>query len=155
VGVIAGVHVFVAVLARSRFRFVQFAADEKAATTMAMLAECFEVLGGVPKVVLTDRMGCLKGRVVANRVVPTPEYVRFATHYRFRPDFCEAADPASKGAVENLVRYAKDDLARPLRLEHAGTGDLSAGAGRVLAHLTGANEQARAWCEEVNAAVHT
>jgi hypothetical protein len=37
-----------------------------------MLAECFEVLGGVPKVVLADRMGCLKGGVVANRVVPRP-----------------------------------------------------------------------------------
>ena len=90
-GVIAGVHVFAAVLAWSRFRFVRFAADEKAATTMGMLAECFEVLGGTPKVVLADRMGCLKGGVVANRVVPTAEYVRFATHYRFRPDFCEAA----------------------------------------------------------------
>ena len=52
------------------------------------------------KVVLADRMGCLKGGVVANRVVPTAEYVRFATHYRFRPDFCEAADPESKGIVE-------------------------------------------------------
>jgi transposase len=45
-------HVFCAVLAWSRFRFVRFAADEKAATTMGMLAECFEELGGVPKVVL-------------------------------------------------------------------------------------------------------
>lgn len=35
-GVIAGVHVFAAVLAWSRFRFVRFAADEKAATTMAI-----------------------------------------------------------------------------------------------------------------------
>jgi hypothetical protein len=25
-------------------------------------------------------------------VVPTPGYVRFASHYRFRPDFCEAND---------------------------------------------------------------
>lgn len=80
-GVIAGVHVFCAVLAWSRVRFVRFAPDEKAATTLALLAECFEVLGGVPQVVLADRMGCLKGGVVANRVVPTGEYVRFATHY--------------------------------------------------------------------------
>ena len=64
-------------------------------------------LGGVPKVVLADRMGCLKGGVVANVVVPTPDYVRFATHYRFRPDFCEGGDPESKGIVENLVGYAK------------------------------------------------
>lgn len=155
-GVIAGVHVFCAVLAWSRFRFVRFAADEKAATTMGMLAECFEVLGGVPKVVLADRMGCLKGGVVTNRVVPTPDYVRFATHYRFRPDFCEAADPASKGVVENLVRYGKEDLALPLLLEHAGPGgDLTIGAARVLADLRGANERASAWCQEVNAAVHS
>ncbi|MBK6301582.1 MAG: hypothetical protein IPF40_11240 [Actinomycetales bacterium] len=71
-----------------------------------------------PKVVLADRMGCLKGGVVANRVVPTAEYVRFATHYRFRPDFCEAADPQSKGIVENLVGYGKEDLLRPLPLDH-------------------------------------
>ena len=43
-----GLHVFCAVLAWSRFRFVRFAADEKAATTLGLLAECFETLGGVP-----------------------------------------------------------------------------------------------------------
>ena len=80
-GVEAGLHVFCAVLAWSRFRFVRFAADERAQTTFALLAECFEVLGGVPGVVLADRMGCLNGGVVANVVVPAPDYVRFAGHY--------------------------------------------------------------------------
>jgi len=107
--------VFCAVAPWSRFRFVRFAADETAATTLRMLAACFEQLGGVPKVVLADRMGCVKGGVVANRVIPTPDYVRFVTHYRFTPDFCEAADPESKGIVENLVSYAKSDLLVPLQ----------------------------------------
>ena len=80
-GVLGGLHVFCAVLAWSRVRFVRFATDERADTTLAMLAECFETLGGVPKVVLADRMGCLKGGVVADLVVPTPDYVRFAGHY--------------------------------------------------------------------------
>ena len=80
-GAESGLHVFCAVLAWSRFRFVRFAADERAETTLALLAECFEVLGGVPGKVLADRMGCLKGGVVANVVVPTAEYVRFAAHY--------------------------------------------------------------------------
>jgi hypothetical protein len=71
--------VFCAVLAWSRWGFVRFAADERSDTTLAMLAEGFEALGGVPKVVLADRMACLKGAVVANVVVPTPDYVRFAT----------------------------------------------------------------------------
>jgi transposase len=139
------VHVFCAVLAWSRFRFVRFAADEQQATTLSMLAECFEVLGGVPKVVLADRMGCLKGGVVANVVVPSPDYVRFATHYRFRPDFCHAADPESKGVVENLVGYAKDDLLVPLELDD----DPWAGG------LAGLNGRAVAWCGEVNTAVHS
>jgi transposase/phage tail protein X len=135
-----GVHVFCAVLAWSRFRFVRFAADEGSDTTLAMLAECFEVLGGVPGKVLADRMACLKGGVVANVVVPAPDYVRLAAHYGFRPDFCEAADPESKGIVENLVGYAKADLMVP----QAPFGDLAA-----------ANEAAKDWCAEVNAAVHS
>ena len=40
-----------------------------------MLAECFERIGGVPNKALTDRMGCLKGGVVAGLVIPTPAYV--------------------------------------------------------------------------------
>ncbi len=102
--------VFCAVLAWSRWRFVRFAQRQDQATTLALLAECFELLGGVPAVALTDRMGCLKGGVVANVVVPAPAYVTFAAGYGVRPDFCEAGDPESKGLVENLVGYAKSDL---------------------------------------------
>jgi hypothetical protein len=94
----------------------------------------------VPKVVLADRMACLKGGVVANVVVPTPDYVRLATHYGFRPDFCEAADPESKGIVEHLVGYAKGDLLVP-QVPFSG--------------LAVANDAARAWCREVNSQRHS
>ena len=143
-GVLNGLHVFCAVLAWSRVRFVRFADNERADTTMRLLAECFQTLGGVPRVVLADRMGCLKGGVVADVVVPTPDYVRFATHMRFRPDFCHARDPESKGIVENLVGYAKRDLMVPL-------GAL----GEQITDLTAANEAATAWCQEVNNARHS
>jgi transposase len=139
-GAEGGLHVFCAVLAWCRFRFVRFAADERAETTLAMLAQCLETLGGVPGTVLADRMACLKGGVVANVVVPAPAYLRFAAHYGFRPDFCEANDPESKGIVENLVGYAKSDLMVP----QAPFGDLAA-----------ANAAAAAWCAEVNGAVHS
>jgi len=144
-GVLGGLHVFCAVLAWCRVRFVRFADNERAETTMALLAECFDTLGGVPGVVLADRMGCLKGGVVANTVVPTAQYVRFAAHHGFRPDFCEAADPESKGIVENLVGYAKTDLMIP------GVG----GSGDPFTDLGAANVAAAAWCVEVNAVVHS
>lgn len=47
---------------------------------------------------------------MANVVMPAPGYVRFAAGYGFALDFCEAADPESKGVVEHLVGYAKADL---------------------------------------------
>jgi transposase len=133
-----GVKVFCAVLAWCRFRFVRFARDETAATTMALLAECFETIGGVPAKVLADRMGCLKAGTVANVVIPTPDYVRFATHYSFAPDFCHAADPESKGIVEHLVGYAKRDLPTPDDSDDVAVW----------------NQAAAAWCDEVNGVVH-
>jgi Integrase core domain/Mu transposase, C-terminal domain len=142
-----GLFLFCAVLAYSRWRFVRFAADQKASTTLAMVAEALAAIGGVPAKVLADRMGCLKGGVVANVVVPTPDYVRFASHYGFAPDFCHACDPQSKGVVENLCGYSQSDLAVPLLTEAAITGQ--------MVSLTEANAAAVAWCAEVNAAVHS
>jgi hypothetical protein len=40
--------------------------------------------------------------------VPTPDYVRFATHYGFRPDFCEAADPESKASATDCTSRLDD-----------------------------------------------
>ena len=135
-----GLQVFCAVLAWSRWRFVRFAERQDQATTLALLAECFELLGGVPGVLLTDRMGCLKGGVVANVVVPAPGYVAFAAHYGFRPDFCEAGDPESKGVAEALVGYAKRDLL-------VGLGPFT--------DLGDANTAAASWCAEVNGRLHS
>jgi transposase len=136
----SGWQVFCAVLPWSRWRFVRFARDQRAETTMGLLAECFEAMGGVPAVVLADRMGCLKGGVVANVVVPTAAYVRFATHFGFRPDFCEAADPESKGVVEALAGYVQRDLIVP---------------SDVWENQAEANAAAGSWCEEINGRVHS
>jgi hypothetical protein len=59
--------------------------------------------------------------------------------YGYRPDFCEAAEPESKGIVEKLVGYAQRDLMIP----QAPFGDLAAA------------NAAAAWCAEVNGVVHS
>ena len=140
-GEIGPLFVFCAVMAWSRWRFVSFADNLGAEATMAALAKCFETMGAVPKTALTDRMGCLKGGTVAGLVIPTPAYVRFCTHYGFAPDFCEGGDPESKGLVENLVGYVKSDLMIPEAL--------------TVSDLATANAKGEAWCEDVNAAVHS
>ena len=136
-----GLHMFCAVLAWSRYRFVRFASNETRETTLGLVAECFEEVGAVSAVVLSDRMGCLKNGIVANVVVPHPDYVRFAAHYGFRPDFCEGGDPESKGVVENLVGYAQRDLVVP--------------ADDFRGNLAEAGRQARLWGLEVNGRIHS
>jgi transposase len=130
---------FCAILPWSRWRFVRFAADRRRETVLALLGECFEEAGGVPAVVLSDRMAGLRATTVANVVVPHPDYVRFALRYGFRPDFCEAHDPQSKGVVEHLVGYAQADLLVPEG---------------PFATLAEANRAAVVWCAEVNGRCH-
>ena len=82
-----GLFVFCAVLAFSRWRFVAFATDQKASTTLALIAEAFGAFGGVPARVLADRMACLKGGVVANVVIPTRRIRPAGKPLRVRPRF--------------------------------------------------------------------
>ena len=72
---------------------------------------------------------------------PHPGLRALRRHYGFRPDFCEGADPESKGLVENLVGYVKSDLMIPEELS--------------VANLARDNELGLAWCDEVNAVVHS
>jgi len=138
-----GWELFCAVLAWSRYRFVRPARDQTRDTTLRLLAACFEEVGGVPSVVLTDRMGCLRAGTVANVVVPHPDYVAFATRYGLRPDFCEAADPESKGVVEHLAGYAQRDLLVPAWPDGGWPDEATATAAAVR------------WCAEVNGRVHS
>jgi hypothetical protein len=141
-----GVHLFCAVLAFSRWRFVRFATDKRATTTLNLIAEALAAIGGVPTRVLTNRMGCLKGGVLANVVAPTPDYARMAAHYGFTPEFCLGADPDSTRIVEHLCSYGQSDLLAPLM------ADVDVRGRQFDIHT--ANAAAEAWCLDVNAAEH-
>ena len=160
-GVLGGLHVFCAVLAWCRVRFVRFADDERAETTLALLAECFEILGGVPGVVLADRMGCLKGGVVANKVVPTARVRALRRASRVPARLLRGRRPGVEGdrGEPGRLRQDRPDDPRPRRVrrpftdlgggEHRGRGvvcrgqrrgacgDLR-GAGRAAGHRAGA-----------------
>ena len=80
-GEIGPLFVFCAVLAWSRFRFVCFSRQSRSAEPpWRRWPSAWRPSAAVPKTLLTDRMGCLKGATVAGLVVPTPDYVRFVTH---------------------------------------------------------------------------
>jgi hypothetical protein len=57
--------------------------------------------------------------------------VRFATHYRFRPDFFEGADPECK----NLVGYFKYDLTIAEQLSVADPERLDQSLANLIANV--------------------
>ena len=112
-----GLKVFTAVLAWSRWRFVRFTRDESLDTTLRLLAECFEAAGGVPAEVLADRMGCLKGGVVANVVVPTALPVRAALQHPLHRLVCRAAQRRGSPQAPGLLIGVDDVQLFPRSLQ--------------------------------------
>jgi hypothetical protein len=77
--IMPGLHLFCAVLAWGRYRFIRFATNETRDTTLGLVAEYFEEMGAVSAVLLSDRMACLKNGIVANVMVAHPDYVSLPT----------------------------------------------------------------------------
>ena len=70
-GAEGGLHVFCAVLAWSRVRFVRFAADERAETTLAMLALAYRCVRSAPVPEHAPEQGTVSdGGVAAERAAP-------------------------------------------------------------------------------------
>ena len=126
---------FAARLKYSRFMFVRFAHDMQEETLLRLLIECFQTIGGVPWVVVTDNMKtAVLGRDASNQPIWNPAYQKLAAEFKFLPEACAPAAGNQKGSVENLVKFVKGNFL-PGRSFHDD---------RDLA------EQVREWLTQVN-----
>ena len=100
-------NVLVLILGNSRFRLYKPSLWMTQEVLIHLLVECFEALGGVPSVLLTDNM-----RTVMD-VARTPEHKgkintrfdAFAKDFGFNLIPCVAATPRTKGKVESQMKY--------------------------------------------------
>lgn len=94
---------------------------------------------GVPKAVLTDNM---KNVVIRpdheGKPVWQKDYEQFMKTVGFQTKLCKSRHPFTKGKVECLVRFVKDNF-----LE-----------GRIFWNVTDLNYAALEWCAEQNTAYH-
>ena len=94
----------------SRHRLVQRIPDQSLPNVIAALHDCFVMVGGVPRCVLTDNAKTAATTHVAGIGVLNAKMVKFASAYGFSLFTCVPYDPASKGGVERAVRVAKEHL---------------------------------------------
>ncbi len=110
--------------------YVEFFPNARQESLFMGMVHAFAYMG-VPDEVLTDNMKSVVTRRGADgRPVWNAEYAAFMEAAGFRTRLCKPRHPFTKGKVERLVRFAKDNFL----------------AGREFADLTRLNGDALLWC---------
>jgi hypothetical protein len=79
---------------------------------VAALEECFEYMGGMPAELVFDQDRLVAVDENYGDIVYTKEFEQFRRRMGFSVYLCRAADPPSKGRVEAVVKYFKNNFAR-------------------------------------------
>lgn len=125
---------FVMVCHHCGFRYVEFFPNARQENLFIGMIHAFSVMG-IPKRVLTDNMKSVTlGRDAAGNVIYNHDYDEFQRLLGFRTELCRVAHPFTKGAVERLVRYVKENFIQ----------------GREFINVSDLNAQAFRWCMEKN-----
>ncbi len=107
---------FIAVLGYSRWLFALFVPDERVESLREGHITLFDRLGGVPQKILYDN----PKTVVIERDASAQKKHRFhpalwelVGHYGFAPALCKPYRPQTKGKVERMVRYVRQNFFMP------------------------------------------
>lgn len=105
-GKIVPVYIFIMVLSFSRMLYVEFTSSMKLPTLIQCHLNAFAFLGGWPLEILYDNMKQI-------RLSPTqlnPLFLDFMNHYGIAAKTHRIRRPRTKGKVERMVEYVKDNF---------------------------------------------
>lgn len=101
------VYAFVMVLGFSRKMFVRFTDSMDLPTLLRCHMEAFEYFGGWTKKILYDNMAQVRD---PNTRQLNEQFLDFANYYGFTPTTHRVRRPRTKGKVERMVYYVKDNF---------------------------------------------
>jgi transposase len=105
------VYFFSMVLSRSRQKFLCFQAQPFTAQTAVEAHEkAFAYFQGVPLQIVYDQDKVFLHDENKGDLILTKEFKAYATLRGFQLHFCRKADPQSKGKIENVIRYIKQNF---------------------------------------------
>jgi transposase len=129
------VYAFIMVLGYSRMCYVEFTTSMAIPALLRCHMNAFEFFGGIAKAILYDNMK----QVRIDRFRYNAQFLDFAGHYGFAVKTHQPSRPRTKGKVERLVDYLKDNFV----------------LGRDFADLADINAQGRHWMDNVaNVRIH-
>jgi transposase len=110
-GGVKKVYFFAMVLSRSRHKFIYFS-DTPYTSNLAVLAheKAFDYFQGIPKEVVYDQDNVFIHDENAGDLLLTSVFSKYVDNRKFSTWFCRKADPETKGKVENVVKYVKQNF---------------------------------------------
>lgn len=110
-GGVKKVYFFTMVLSRSRHKFIFFSGSPFT-STLAVLAheKAFAYFQGIPKEVVYDQDNVFIHDENAGDLMLTAVFKKYLDNRKFSTWFCRKADPETKGKVENVVKYVKQNF---------------------------------------------
>lgn len=135
------VYFFTMILCRSRYKYV-YLQVKPFTSTDAVTAHhlAFDYYRGIPREIVYDQDSVFIHNENLGDYLLTKEFSAFCKHQSFKAVFCRKSDPQSKGKVENVVKYVKQNFLR----------------GREFIGIDLLNQQALGWLSRTaNAKVHS
>jgi transposase len=124
-----------AVLCYSRLLFFQINPTFQRFDCKVFLTDALRYIGGVPKRVMIDNTHVVVLRGTGREMIPVPEMEAFGERFGFHFIAHERGDANRKGRVERPFSFIERNFL----------------AGRKFSSWTDLNDQARQWCDRVNA----
>lgn len=119
-------------------RYVEFFPNAKQENLFIGMIHAFRYMG-VPHHVLTDNMkSVVIRRDMEGRPIWQGDYETFMRNLDFQTRLCKPRHPFTKGKVERLVRFVKENFL----------------VGRIFWNVTDMNRQALDWCNKQNGVFH-
>lgn len=118
--------------------YIEFFPNAKQENLFIGMLHAFYMLG-VPQYILTDNMkSVVTRRDLEGHPVWHPDYEAFMNTVGFRTKLCKPRHPFTKGKIERLIRFVKDNFM----------------AGRLFWNISDLNDQALRWCDKHNGKYH-
>ncbi len=115
-------------------RYIEFFPNAKQESLFIGMIHAFQYMG-IPEYVLTDNMKSVVLKRDYNGIpIWQKDYENFMKAVGFKTKLCKPRHPFTKGKVERLVRFVKENFL----------------ADRIFHNLTDLNRDALAWCNEQN-----
>lgn len=119
-------------------RYVEFFPNARQENLFIGMLHAF-VYMGVPQTVLTDNMKSVTtGRDADGKPIWQKDYAVFMKDVGFKTKLCKARHPFTKGKLERLIRFVKENFI----------------VGRTFGNITDLNLEALKWCNEQNGRYH-